>query len=199
MPFLSGAENREKFFRRVAKFLPELDPRYQAILKAYDTAKDTFREEKRDSGVRYFEHLRGVALILLEYFESRDYEDIIAALLHDINEDKLEWPIQRIRDEFGKRVALLVEYLSQPKEGEFRSKEDCERAYHSRFEFAPRDFFLIKLADRLHNLLTINARPREKQVAKIEETERYYLQYARRELILLPEFREVLAILRSPS
>jgi (p)ppGpp synthase/HD superfamily hydrolase len=123
MPFLSGAENRDTFFRRVAKFLPELDPRYQAICKAYEIAKDAFREVERDGGERYFEHLRAVALILLEYLEIEDYEVIIAALLHDIVEDKPEWDIQRIRNEFGDRVALLVSYLSQPGPDEF-CKED---------------------------------------------------------------------------
>jgi hypothetical protein len=123
MPFLSGAENRDTFFRRVAKFLPELDPRYQGICKAYEIAKDAFREIERDGGERYFEHLRAVALILLEYLEIEDYEVVIAALLHDIVEDKPEWDIQRIRNEFGDRVALLVSYLSQPGPDEF-CKED---------------------------------------------------------------------------
>lgn len=197
MPFLTGAENKEKFFRRVAAFLPELDPRYQAIKSAYETAKDAFRDLQRDGGERYFEHLRAVALILLEYLEVRDHEMIVASLLHDIVEDKPEWPIQRVRNEFGERVALLLSYLSQPKDGDFGSRANAERVYHARFEFAPRDFFLVKLPDRLHNLLTLEARPREKQISKIEETERYYLQHARKHQILLPELRDILQILRA--
>jgi (p)ppGpp synthase/HD superfamily hydrolase len=55
--------------------------------------------------------------------------------------------------------------------------------------------FLVKLADRLHNLLTIGARPKEKRLAKIKETRHHYYQYAREHQILLPELREVLAIL----
>lgn len=197
MPFLMAAENRETFFRRVAGFLPELDPGHRAIRKAYDTTKDVFRDVRRDSGERYFEHLRGVALIDLEYLEIRDYEIIVAGFLHDIVEDKpKEWSIQRIRNEFGDRVALLIQYLSQPKESEFASKQDAEDAYHARFEFAPRDFFVIKLADRLHNLLTLGTRPRHKQIAKIKETEQFYMPYARRHLILLPELRTVLKILK---
>ena len=197
MPFLTGAEDRVKFFKRIAKFLPELDPRYEAIKKAYDTAKDAFREIQRDSGQRYFEHLRAVALILLEYLEIRDHEIIIAALLHDIVEDKQEWTAQRVHNEFGDRVALLVSYLSQPEDREFGSRKDAERVYYARFEFAPREFFLIKLSDRLHNLLTLGARSRKKQIAKIEETERHYMRYARKQLILLPELREVLNLLRT--
>lgn len=199
MPFLSRAETRETFFARIAEFLPELDPRYQAIQKAYDTAKDAFRGVRRDSGERYFEHLRAVTLILIEYLEIRDYELIVAALLHDIVEDKPEWNIQRIRNEFGDRVALLVSFLSQPTDGEFGSQEEAERVFHERFEFAPRDFFIIKLPDRLHNLLTLKYRPKKKQVAKIEETLRYYLDHARKHLILLPELREVLYLLQAET
>lgn len=197
MPFLSQAENEDSFFRRVAKFLPELDPRYQAIQRAYRIAEDAFANRKRDSGERYFEHLRAVALILLEYLEMRDHKLIMVALLHDIVEDKEEWPIQRVRNEFGDEIALLIQYLSKPSNGDFGSKEDAEKVYHARFEFAPREFFIIKLADRLHNLLTLHARPPAKQMTKIEETERYYMEHARRHLLLLPELREVLALLRA--
>lgn len=196
MPFLGGAETRETFFRRIRRFLPPLDARYQAVEKAYDAAKDAFRGLERSSGRRYFEHLRAVALILVEYLEVRDYEIIIAALLHDIVEDKPEWTIVRVRAEFGDRVAQLVEFLSIP-DDEFDTKEEAERVYHERFEFAPREFFLVKISDRLHNLLTLRHRPRNKQIAKIEETKLYYYGFARRHLILLPELREVLALLQN--
>lgn len=195
MPFLIGAENSESFFKRVAMFLPTLDPRYVMIRKAYRVAKRDFKNKWRDSGARYFEHLRAVALILLEYLEVRDYQLIVAALLHDIVEDT-DWSIEMVREEFGDEVALLIEFLSMPK-NEFFSKEEAEHAYHARLENAPRSVLLIKLADRLHNLLTLCYRPREKQVAKIKETERHYVHHARDHQILLPEIREVLQILRS--
>lgn len=196
MPFLSGAEDRAAFFKRISRFLPTFDPRYQAIERAYGIAKDAFRDDQRSSGERYFEHLRAVALILLEYLEITDCELIVAALLHDIVEDKPEWPIERVREEFGSRVALWIQFLSQPQNGEFGSKEESEHVYHARFEFAPREVLIIKLADRLHNLLTLGPRPPDKRRAKIEETELHYMRYARRECILLPELREVLGLLR---
>ena len=78
---LRQAENREKFFKRIASFLAPSDPRYQLIEKAYKYAKNAFRGRERKDGGRYFEHLRAVALILIDYFRIRDHVLIVAALL----------------------------------------------------------------------------------------------------------------------
>jgi len=192
MSFLSGAENRETFFKRIASFLPTLDPRYQAIEKAYNCAKDAFRDKYRETGDRYFEHLRAVALILIEYLRVEDYRLIVAALLHDIVEDIPSWTIDRVRVEFDDEVALLVEWITKPSVEEFPSKEERNKVYYNRFRFAPREFFIIKLADRLHNLMTLWASTPEKQARKIDETKRYYLPYAEQYLILLHELEEAL-------
>lgn len=196
MPFVLGVETRETFFKRIARFLPALDPQYKEIEQAYDDAESAFRGIMRDGGGNYFEHhLRPVALILVDYLEIRDPELIIAALLHDAPEDT-DWTVERLRSRYGDRVALLVYYATEPKTEEFGSKRAAELVYHDRFGSAGRDFFLVKLPDRLHNLITLGARPREKQIAKIEETELHYMQYARKHLILLPELREVLKLWR---
>jgi len=191
MSFLAQAENRETFFKRIASFLPTLDPRYKAIEKAYDFAKDAFREKYRKGGDRYFEHLRGVALILIDYLRVKNYRLIIAALLHDIVEDIPSWTIERIRGEFDDDVALLVEWLTKPPPEKFSSEEERDEAYYNRFAFAPREFFLIKLADRLHNLITLWPYPPKKRTRKIEETRRYFLPYAEQHLILLHELEEI--------
>lgn len=194
LPSLLAPENRESFFKRIALIFPTLDPRYKAIEKAYKDAKDAFREDIREGGVRYFEHLRGVALILL-YLRVTDYELIIAALLHDIVEDHPEiWSLERVRREFGERVALLVEYLTKPPESEYRTKEDRDHVYHCRFCIAPRDFFLIKLADRLHNVLTLDSCSPEKRQRKIIETWRYYMPFAEEHFILYYELEEALML-----
>lgn len=189
MPFLTGSENRETFFSRVNMHFPPRDPRSKLILKAYNDAKDAFRREVRSGGERYFEHLRAVTLILLEYLEVTDYTLIVSAILHDIVEDTPEWTIDRAQREYGEEVALLLEYLTEPSVEEAGSKEEAEKIYHTRFDSAPRKFFLIKIPDRLHNLLTLGARPKAKQIAKIEETEEFYIPYARHHQILLPELR----------
>lgn len=195
--FLVSAENRESFFRRIRRFLPERDPRYQLIRRAYGVAKDAFRHIHRERGERYFEHLRAVALILIDHLRVRDHTLIIAALLHDIVEDVEHWTIARVDAEFGSEVALLVEWLTKPNKKEYPCKEERDRVYHDRFRFAPRKFFFIKLADRLHNLLTLDGCSAEKRLRKIEETRREYLPYAERELILLHELEAALEEARS--
>lgn len=194
MPFLFGVETRETFFRRISRFLPELDPNYKKIEMAYDDAKIAFKGITRDAGGNYFDdHLVPVALILVEYFEIRDPDLIVAALLHDILEDT-DWTVERLRSRYGDRIALLVYYATEPTAEKFGSKAAAELVYHDRFDSATRDFFIIKLADRLHNLITLGARPRDKQIAKIAETEEHYLPQARKHLILLPELREVVQL-----
>lgn len=188
---LKEAENRETFFRRIASFLPPMDPRYKLIEKAYNAAKDAFRDKEREEGGRYFEHLRATALILIDYLRVRDYILIIVALLHDIVEDNPSWTIERVRLEFGDEVALLLDYCSKPSENDY-SKEEGLRVYHARFEYAPRNFFLIKLSDRLHNMLTIWKCTPEKITRKIEETRRHYLPYAEKHVILIHELEEAI-------
>lgn len=193
MPFLVAAENRQTFFDRVQTFLPTLDPRYRIIERAYNDAKEAFREVLREGGERYFEHLRAVALILIVYFRVRDYELIVAALLHDIVEDRSDWTIERVRIEYGDRVALLVEWMTKPSEDQFGSKRKRDAWYHERFRLAPRDFFLIKLADRYHNLATLWAKSAEDRQRKLDETKTYYLPHAEEQLILLHELEEAIA------
>jgi len=187
LSFFSKSENRGSFFARIASLYPGSDKRYRLIKKAYDIAKDAFREKYRESGERYFEHLRCVALILIDMLYVYRHLDahilICAALLHDIVEDIPSWTIERVREEFGEEVAKLVDWLTKR-----NAKE-----YHERFIRAPRSFFLIKLADRLHNMLTIWSCPRAKILRKIEETEKYYLPFAEQHLILARELHEAVA------
>jgi len=185
--FLNRAENRATFFARIEEIFPCVDPRYKLIRRAYDAAKDAFREIEREGGERYFEHLRAVTLILIDHLRVRNPELIVAALLHDVVEDKDEWTIERVEREFGEFVGLLVAFLSKPRLEQYGSKEARDAVYHRRFESAPREFFIIKLPDRLHNLLTLNDCSIEKQKRKIEETKLFYLPYAEREIILIHE------------
>jgi GTP pyrophosphokinase len=187
LSFFSQSENRGSFFARIGSLYPESDKRYCLIKKAYDTAKDAFRKKYRESGERYFEHLRCVALIQIDMLYIYHHPDAYilngAALLHDIVEDIPSWPIERVREEFGEKVAELVDWLTKRNEKE----------YHERFINAPRNFFLVKLPDRLHNMLTIWSCSREKILRKIEETEKYYLPFAEQHLILARELHEAVA------
>jgi (p)ppGpp synthase/HD superfamily hydrolase len=179
--FLSIAENRDTFFQRIGRFFPVSDARYQLIDRAYNMAEDAFNEILRESGECYFEHLRRVALMQIDYLFICDHYKIAAGLLHDIVEDIPSWTINRVRQEFGSEVAFLVDWMTKNKLG-----------YHERFAWAPRDFFLIKLPDRWDNLLTLWECPAEKIERKIAETWQYYIPCARRELILAHELEEAL-------
>lgn len=190
---IQQAETRESFFRRIASFLAPMDPRYKAIKKAYDDAEEAFSDKKRESGDRYFEHLRAVAIIVLDYLRVKDYVIIIAVLLHDIVEDIPSWTIEKVRAEFGDKVALLLDYSSKPSAKDYPSREERLRVYHKRFENAPRDFFLIKLPDRLHNLLTMWPFSPERRAEKIEETKRHYLPFAEKHIILIHELEAAIA------
>jgi GTP diphosphokinase / guanosine-3',5'-bis(diphosphate) 3'-diphosphatase len=183
LSFLSIAENRDTFFQRIGRFFPVSDARYQLIDRAYNTAKDAFRDIPRESGERYFEHLRRVALIQIDYLFICDHHKIAAGLLHDIVEDIPSWTIDRVRQEFGSEVAFLVDWMT---------KTD-KKSYHERFAWAPRNFFLLKFPDRWDNLLTLWDCPVEKIERKIAETKQYYIPCARRELILAHELEDALA------
>jgi (p)ppGpp synthase/HD superfamily hydrolase len=188
---LANAGDRESFFDIIKTIYPTLDYRYKMIEKAYDDAKDAFRGVRRVGGERYFEHLRSVALIVTCYLRVKDYRLIVAALLHDIVEDIPSWTIERVKSEYGEDIALLVEWMTKPKR-KWRYK-----FYFNKFDIAPRDFFILKLADRLHNLLTMWVIHPAKIAQKIDETERYFLPYAEKHFILLYELEAIIHELKS--
>ena len=197
---ISGYENRELFFKGIVSLYPTLDPRYEAIERAYNHAKDGFQELKRESGERYFEHIRAVTVIIFNYLRIRDHKLIIAGLLHDIVEDVPAWTIERVKREYGLKVALLVEWLTKPDKSEFEdSREKRNAFYYKKIEQAPRDFWLVKLPDRLHNLLTLWDCDEEKRKRKIRETKRFFLPPAEREIILIHELEAAIAALENPQ
>ena len=183
---LKSSYDRESFFDIVGSIYPTLDWRYKMIEKAYKDAKKAFKGHFRDSGERYFEHLRAVALIVILYLRVRDYRLIVVALLHDIVEDRPEWTIERVAKEYGEDIAVLVEWCTKP------GGENSTRIYHERFALAPREFFLVKMADRLHNLLTMWTLEKDHIRKKVEETRIHYLPYAEEHFILIHELEAIL-------
>lgn len=122
---LAGAENRETFFYRVKQTYPPLDDSYKIIERAYDASKDAFRDTYRESGERYFEHLRAVALIQMDYLFITDPVIIVDGLTHDMPEDIKSWTIQRIQNEFGLQAAKDHEWFKKPSLPEFSTEELC--------------------------------------------------------------------------
>jgi len=166
------------------------------ISNAYDDAKDAFRETKRKTGERYFEHLRAVFLIQFDYLRIRDPDVLAAGFLHDIVEDIPSWTIQRVRIKYNDRVALLVDFSSKPSEKDYPDNEERLRVYRNRCGYAPRELWEIKAPDRLHNLLCMWSLAPEEIAFKIDETERFYLPYAEKHIILIHELEEIVAELK---
>lgn len=184
---------RKDFFRIVGNYYPPDSDEFKMIERAYNVAKREFRDVYRDSGDRYFEHLRCVALIILAYLHIRNPVVICAALLHDIDEDIDDWDYYRVKAEFGEEVAILVWWLSKPPLKNFGgSKTKRDLRYHENLYLAPRWAIIIKLADRLHNLLTIWETDVEKRKRKILETVNFFPALAVKETVLIYELEEVL-------
>lgn len=183
-----GRENRASFFNIVLRYFAKGSADYILIERAYSTAKDAFRQEARDDGERYFEHLRAVALILMVYMRVRDANIIAAGLLHDIVEDIEHWSQERLATEFNHDIGELVWWVSKPSLDKFLGNKTARnRAYHQNLRRAPRRAILIKLADRLHNLLTLWNCEEEKQRRKVDETQHFYVPIAEDEFVLIHE------------
>lgn len=178
------APDREAFFQRISHFYPESDHRYRVIEKAYNLAKDEFREVHRDTGERYFEHLRCSTLILIDWLYVEDWRLIAAELLHDLVEDRPAWTVERVRQEFGEEISQMIDWMTKRK---IDGQEDFRRLPN-----APRSFWLKKLSDRLHNLMTLWGCSFDKIERKIKETREVFLPYARKHQILAHEIEEAI-------
>lgn len=161
-------ENLETFLARMRMVFAERD--VHRIHAAYIIAKAEFRSKTRKERdalgnlVRYFEHLRHVAIIMIEH-GCRDPDEIIAALLHDLIEDT-RLTLAFVEAVFGPEVARRVSQVSKaPKEG-----------YHDRLvTFGTWKTFRLKACDRLHNVRTLEAGSEEFRRKQIAETEAEYL------------------------
>lgn len=181
-------ENRQKFFARLSK-LKQSDR--MDIELAYDIAKEAHRRFARDEGTRYFEHLRDVALILVDECHITEPDIIISALLHDSIEDT---PIMgnillkesiwrktaryRLKKIFDYRVADIVIALTKPRiNGKRTSQKELnqKKKYSTQILTAPPEAGIIKMADRLHNLRTLSGTKKEKQRRQIKETREFLL------------------------
>ncbi len=149
-------------------------------LKAYEFAKRAHENQKRASGEDYFIHPCFVAGILLDL--GLDCQTIASAFLHDVLEDT---PVSEgdIKKEFGEEVLELVQGVTKLEKIEFTSKEQ-EQAENFRklFVAMAKDIrvIIIKLADRLHNMRSLNFLSSERQQRIARETLEIYAPLAGR-------------------
>lgn len=190
---IESHSDRETFFALVSRHFPAGSQDYLLIESAYDKAKNAFRNETREGGDRYFEHLRAVALIVMEYLRVRDAHIIASALLHDIVEDIDGWTHERVALAFSPVVAEVVWWVTKPSvEAYDGDKEARNRAYHENLRRAPREAMIVKLSDRLHNLLTLWDTENDKQIRKVRETQDFYLPLAEQHTLLIHEIEDSL-------
>src|SRR5437764_3299428 len=140
------------------------------IQRAVAFAEESHRGQKRLSGEDFIEHPIGVATILADL--GMDTTPLVAALLHDVVEDT-DLTLEQIEGRFGPQVTRIVDGLTKLDKITFRSRE-AEQAENVRKMMVAmaRDIrvLLIKLADRLHNMRTLDALPDDRQKRTASET-----------------------------
>ncbi len=150
------------------------------LLRAYDFAKAAHANQKRASGEPYFIHPCAVAEILVDL--GLDAETIAAALLHDVIEDTPATE-EDIRREFGENVLTLVSGVTKLDKIVFKSHEEEEAEnFRKIFIAMAKDIrvIIIKLADRLHNMRSLNYLSPERQQRMAKETLDIYAPIAGR-------------------
>lgn len=150
------------------------------IEKAYKLAYEAHRFQRRRSGEPYIMHPVAVAKILFNI--GMDNECIIGALLHDVVEDT-SYDIDYIKKEFGDDVALLVDGVTKLGQIPLSTREEVQAENIRKMFIAMNQdvrVIIIKLADRLHNMRTLQHMPSHKQREKSLETLEIYAPIAHR-------------------
>lgn len=165
---------------RIINKVKENDPNVDTSLlqKAYDFAQMAHSNQKRENGEPYIIHTLHTAFVLAQI--KADLHTVIAGLLHDIPEDT-DITITEIEKKFGSDIAMLVEGVTKLKKNiQYRGIERYAESLRKMFLAMAKDIrvILIKFADRLHNLRTLDAMPEEKRLRVAHETLEIYAPIA---------------------
>ena len=176
---LSPEELYEVLVGLVKKYHPSDD--ISMIEKAYRTASEAHKDQYRRSGEHYIIHPLCVAIILAEM--QLDKESIVAGLLHDVVEDTV-MTTEELEKEFGPDVALIVDGVTKLEKLQYNEDKLEFQADNLRKMFLAmaKDIrvIMVKLADRLHNMRTLQYMPPHKQVEIARETMDIYAPLAER-------------------
>jgi len=169
----------EKLIENIKKYRPSTD--LTLIEKAYSIAYEAHKDQYRKSGEPYIIHPICVAIILAEL--ELDKETIVAGILHDVVEDTV-MTYEDIEREFSSEIALLVDGVTKLTQLSYDLDKVEIQAENLRKMFLAmaKDIrvILIKLADRLHNMRTLEFMKPEKQKEKARETMEIYAPIAQR-------------------
>ena len=150
------------------------------IMAAYQVAKEAHKDQRRRSGEPYISHPVAVAIILVGL--GMDTETLVAALLHDVVEDTATTG-ESIEKQFGEDVALMVNGVTKLGQVPFSTREEQQAENVRKMLLAMAQdvrVIIIKLADRLHNMRTLESMPPQKQRDKSLETMEVYAPLAHR-------------------
>lgn len=163
---------------KVQTYFPAAD--VDLIRKAYEFSAKVHHGQKRQSGEPYLIHPLAVASVIAEL--KLDVPSVVAGLLHDTVEDTLT-TLDEVKNQFGREVAALVDGLTKLGRTNFSSQEEKQAENFRKMILAMgKDVrvILIKLADRVHNMRTLDHMPPEKQVLTAQETLDIYAPLAHR-------------------
>jgi guanosine-3',5'-bis(diphosphate) 3'-pyrophosphohydrolase len=150
------------------------------VAQAFEFACDHHGDQKRYSGDEFITHPVGVAQICAGM--RLDTDTLCAALLHDTVEDTSA-TLDEVREEFGDEIAALVDGVTKLTGMNFESRDERQAENYRKMMVAMATdvrVILIKLADRLHNMRTLGALPKQKQTLKSHETLEIYAPLAHR-------------------
>ena len=141
----------------------------ELVKKAFEFSKDAHSSQYRESGDPYFSHVFETAKILAEFGMGPTV--VIAGLLHDIIEDT-DITNENIKKEFGDEILFLIEGVTKLGKLKYRGMKRHIESLRKFFIATSEDIriLIIRLADRLHNMRTLEYLPQEKQIRKSRET-----------------------------
>lgn len=162
--------------------LEELNHKYnnELVIKAFEIAKKLHEGQLRKSGEPYIIHPIAVSMILASF--GMDNETIIAGLMHDVVEDT-PYTREQLVEDFNEEIALLVDGVTKLGNIKYDSKEQLQAEnFRKMFLAMSKDIrvLIIKLADRLHNMRTLEYMPTNKREEKALETLEIYAPLAGR-------------------
>lgn len=168
----------DSLIKKVLSYNPEAD--VELLRKAYIFSREAHCAQLRVDKTPYIGHPLAVADILADM--RMDIPTIAAGLLHDTIEDT-ETSVKDIKDIFGDEIAFLVNALTKLKKIEFKSKEEAQAENFRKMLLAMSEdlrVIIIKFADRLHNMRTLQSLPENKQQRIATETLEIYAPLANR-------------------
>ena len=171
----------EELAKRIKYNMPDVEEEELELLyKAFEFADHHHKPQKRSSGEPYIIHPLNVAATLIKL--QMDVESIIGGILHDVVED-CDVSEQDIVDRFGQGIADIVIGCTKISKIKFKTKEETQAENFRKMVVAmAKDIrvIIVKLADRMHNMLTLQYVSPEKQVKKAQETLDIYVPLASR-------------------